>query len=112
MSESLPNPEVEQATLYGKTNEQWHDELTGDDLDTPGSRYGRTASDCAWWTVASMHGFIQAGGYVEDDPQLHAEFLMGLAVNDADDIAELVMDHWHELPEEVRAQLVTPEVTV
>lgn len=108
MTERMFGQQEEERLLYGRSNQDWHDELAGEDLPTPGTRYGETSSEVAWWAVGAMHGFEAAGGVIEDDPTPHAEFLMSCAVNDEDDIAELVFDHWSNLPQDVTVHLNTP----
>lgn len=106
----LPNP-LESTELEGHSLQQWHYMLTSDEsgeptghLLVPCSRYGRTGADVAWWAIACEVIYVDANG-PSDDAELALEFYMGLAVNDHDDIASLVKENWHAVPEALRPYL-------
>lgn len=111
MSESQPPPsELETYQLEGRSLNDWHRWLTTDfngkpagHLRTPGSRYGRNSDDCAWWALAAEVVYIEANG--PDDVEAGLDGLMGLAVNDHDDIGTLVYDYWHVIPPALQAML-------
>lgn len=99
-----PEPQVE-----GRTLTMWHRFLTTRDgeptghLETPGSRYGSTSNECAWWAVAALNAFDE---YVDElEADLVAEDLMGLAVNNHESIAELVGESEHLLPQWLKDEL-------
>lgn len=94
----------EQPPLYGKPVEQWHTELTGDDLDVPASRYGRTAGEVAWWAIGGLYAYDQYAGAI-DEPDSLAEHLMGYAVNDHPSIADLVKGAQAVIPKQVWTEL-------
>jgi hypothetical protein len=73
-----------------------HDEaiefLTADgDLLVPCSRYGRRSSDCAEvaWALAEIELDVNGDEPTEDS----LDYLMGLVVNDHDDVEYLIREH-------------------
>lgn len=90
--------------IEGRTLEEWHKHLTGDDLDCPGSRYGRTASACAWWPIATLHIFEQ---YTEITSSVEEFFdaEMRLVVNDYDSPEELVRENLAVVPRAILERL-------
>lgn len=105
MSEQLRgSPELRETKLYGRTSAEWHDVLTGDDLATPASRYGRSASGCAWWAVAALHADAEFGG-AADEPEMAASYYMSAAVNDHPAVEGLVKEARQAIPDEVWKQL-------
>lgn len=121
MSERLPKPSPESLEGYqlGDTSlREWHTRLTTDAatgerngyLATPGSRYGSTSDDCAYWALANGVACCHANGVEEDLPsslQDSLDYLMGLAVNDHPYIAEIALEYWEFLPAGLREQLGT-----
>src|SRR5437667_8320411 len=106
MNEGLSNYDrLEAVEVHGQSLVQWHKWLTTDEetgkptghLACPASRYGRIAADCAWWAIAGEIIYVEANGE-EGDPHTSLDYLMGLAVNDHDDIGTLVCDYWYVLP--------------
>jgi hypothetical protein len=67
------------------------EQLVGDDLRVPCSRYGRTASAVAPVAVAAAHAYAEASP-VEQQWNEHLSYIMGLAVNDHDDILYLLSE--------------------
>lgn len=104
MSERLPSPEHEPTTIAGRSPEDWHCTLTGDDLVVPCSRYGRSASEVAWWAVALL-AIYEASGAVAEDAEAISDFAMGLAVNDNADVALMIWEHWSDVPRQLQDQL-------
>ena len=105
--EQQPQPEQ----YLGHSFDDWHHYLITDDDGigrgddaTPCSRYGRDTETVAWWAIAGMWSFVTEAGEVEDLYGLLDE-LMGYAVNDNESVLTLVLDHWNELPEAIRANL-------
>lgn len=91
--------------LFGKSHTEWLQILTGDNRETPGNRYGRTAAECAPWAVAGLYAWEAAGGVMEDDPADLAEHFMSKAVNNHDGVYELVMMHRGSVPQELLERL-------
>ncbi|MEU2204244.1 hypothetical protein AB0P19_07075 [Microbacterium oleivorans] len=91
--------------LFGKSYDEWHTQLTGENLAVPASRYGRDASEVAWWAVASM---IIGNAYHAVEPgeeDAYAEHAMSSVVNDHESFGHFVKEHLHLLPQEVIEQL-------
>lgn len=106
MTERLPDPEsIDTYRLGERTLREWHDWLctdqaTGDPsghIETPTSRYGTTAEDVAWWSVAAQCIYVESSGE-PDNPEELATFMMGLAVNGHEDIEYMVIEHWQDIP--------------
>lgn len=101
-----PHVEVyEQAVIYDKTTEEWHEQLTTDEegkptghLATPGSRYGRTASDCAWWAVAALSAYETDD---LEDAELFVDHAMSRAVNDDAEVLSFIREYQDRIPREV-----------
>lgn len=115
MLERLPKPSPESLEEYhlgDASLRDWHTRLTTDTetgernghLATPGSRYGSTSDDCAYWALASEVAYAHANG-IDDDLVESLDSLMGLAVNDHPDIAQIALDYWEFLPAGLREQL-------
>lgn len=103
--ERQPSKEGElEPKLFGKTAEQWHAQLTGDNLDVPASRYGRNASEVAWWAVASLYIFDAYTGEPQD-MEHYAEEAMSQVVNDHESFEHFVKAHPEYVPASVRAHL-------
>jgi hypothetical protein len=66
-------------------------QLIGGNLGVPCSRYGRTASSVAPVAVAAAYAFAEASA-VESSWDEHLDYMMGLAVNDHDDILYLLSE--------------------
>lgn len=92
--------EQSQAQLYGRTISGWHEFLTGDNLAVPASRYGRNASECAWWAVGGLYLYRESQGQPEE-VEIFADELMGYAVNDHDTLEHAVMSMRPAIPKEV-----------
>lgn len=104
MSEHLPAPEEEPYKLYGKSVDEWHAQLTGDNLNVPASRYGRDASEVSWWAIAAVS--IHAVYLKEaDEIEGFAEHAMSLAVNDDATLGQFVEANKHWLPGRIQNQL-------
>jgi hypothetical protein len=104
---SQPSPERPEPAfgeLYGKTLEDWHALLTGDNLDVPVSQYGRNAADVAWAAIASIIIYDKYMGE-PDDIEAFAEHSMSLVVNDDKEIGRFIVEHLHMLPGEVLQHL-------
>lgn len=114
MSEQTPEqPETIHTYMLGdRSLADWHawlttDATTGEDtghLQAPGSRYGRTSRDCAYWAVAAETVYAHANG-VEDDLEGSFEFCMGLVVNDNVEIADMIREYLWVLPDDLKEQL-------
>lgn len=113
MSEMQPEAEtLATIMLHDLTLQAWHDWLltdpdTGewrDDL-VPCSRYGLSASSCAWWAIAAEVAYTGLGGVYDDSPEPGLHYLMGAAVNDSADLAELVASGWDYLPKPLQEQI-------
>lgn len=96
--------EVEATDLFGKSAAQWHAALTGEDLDTPGSRYGSKASQCAFWAVAALYVHREVGTDGEE-PEFLADEMMSYAVNGNELLGELVRAYKYAIPPELIAEL-------
>lgn len=96
MAEHLPNP-IEPEKLGEKTIAEWHAQLTGENLDVPCSRYGRNASEVAYWAIAAII-IYEAHMGEPDDIEAFAEHAMSLCVNDDDEIIHMVLENQHLLP--------------
>jgi hypothetical protein len=70
----------------GGTNNAGH-------LRVPCSRYGRTSDECA--PVAWRAAYLVAREVGEEVEPRDLDYAMGLVVNDADDIANLVREYGH-----------------
>lgn len=90
--------------LYGKTLSAWHAFLTGENLAVPSSRYGTTASECAWWAVAGLCAFTGELGEPHEVDVLVDE-LMSYAVNDNDSLEYLIRRNRTIIPREVIQRL-------
>jgi len=109
--EPKPESSLDTIMLDGRSLSEWHQFLTTGKhsglptghLEVPASRYGRTANEVAWYAVAA--GLVQAQ-HVDDSETAQAlDFLMNLAVNDHQDIADMVTEGWESLPPKLQEQL-------
>lgn len=100
--------------LHYRTLRGWHlwltmdpdtERFTGEDL-VPCSRYGRTGNDCAYWAIACECIYVDANGRNDDDdPREAMDFYMSLAVNDSDEVLDLVRENWHAVPDVLKPYL-------
>lgn len=112
--EQQPRDPLEAIEVHGESLRYWHKWLTTDEdtgeytghLLAPGSRYGRNAEDCAWWAVAAETIYVDANGN-DDAPKLSLGYFMGLAVNDSEHLADMVLEYWHAVPRPLRRMLGT-----
>lgn len=123
MSERQPIPKetVHEIKLYERSLIDWHkwllladDDTTCEDAATPGSRYGRTAYECAWYAVTGAFAYAAAGGVVEVGEDKHEaeillEDMMSLAVNDSPSVGELISQTWHDIPSALIERLINVE---
>lgn len=107
MSEKEPLPQSPEPWSHGRTIDEWHKHLTSDDLDTPGSRYGHTASGCAWWALAAfiVYDKLTDEADAEDKAEMLTEYFMAQAVNDNDGIHMMVTDNFELVPHVIRNEL-------
>jgi len=114
MTEQIPSRYTLDTYMLGDYSlRDWHHALTTDDkgkptggLACPVSRYGRTATDCAYWAIAAEVIYVDSNGLSEaDDLAADIELAMGLVVNDHPDIAGLVRDYGYALPMALRKML-------
>jgi len=94
----------EQQLVFGKSASDWHAQLTGDNLEVPASRYGRNASEVAWWAVASLYVYSAFYGE-QEDAEGYAENAMSMVVNDHESIVHFIREHKHYVPKEVVDEL-------
>lgn len=105
---------LDRLTLYGRTLYDWHrwlthDAVTGEPtghLKCPCSRYGIDSEDCAWWAIA-LECVIEDVNGPSQDPEGAMDSAMGLAVNNHDDVGDLVYDYWFSIPAALRKKLGT-----
>lgn len=102
--ERFTPPQDPETTVVGRSLDDWHQTLTGDDLAVPCSRYGRSASEVAWWAVALLV-IYEASGAVAEDADAISDFAMSLVINDCADVALMISEHWSDVPREVQEQL-------
>jgi hypothetical protein len=97
---------MEAVELHGQSLRQWYERLTNEGASdvVPCSRYGRTGADVAWWALACEAIYVHANGE-DDDPQVALDYLMSLAVNDSDNVLELVRSCWYAVPEVLKPYL-------
>lgn len=108
---SIP-AELDHYILGGRSLQDWHDFLTTDHyngqpaghLETPGSRYGSTANQAAWWAIAGYAAYSYATGDDHEAAQ-NMDHFMGMAVNDVPLLAELVKDFRWVVPTELDGML-------
>jgi hypothetical protein len=111
MSERPPQSVLETYVVDGRSLADWHTYLTTDRetgepngyLQTPGSKYGSTADECAWWAVAahSTYAYLQGAVGEEYDAEQSMEIFMELAVNDDWTLVHLVREMHGVLPSEL-----------
>lgn len=111
MSEHLPhNPEQEPHLISGRTVEDWAKFLTTHDgepaghLAAPGSRYGRTADECAPWAIALL-AIYEANGTEPEEAEAVIDGAMSAVVNDHEEVAELIREYKYLLPPELAEEL-------
>lgn len=105
--ENEPKPYL----LLGETIETWHQHAIGDpisdeydpDAIVPCSRYGRTASEVAWYAVGGLIAYEEAAG-IENQVEaiMLLDELMNFVVNDHPSIADLICQTWNAIPPELR----------
>jgi hypothetical protein len=112
VSERPRRSALETYIVDGRSLAEWHTYLTTDketgnttryDL-TPGSRYGDTADECAWWAIAAHSAFtyfLGSTGREPDPPEESVEICMYLAVNDDRTLGNLVWEYRGVLPPEL-----------
>jgi hypothetical protein len=108
---SLPLPETMDTYMIGdRSLADWHQWLTTEDgedvghFGTGGSRYGATASQCAYWAIAGEVVYVHSVG-LPDDIQSSLDHAMGLAVNDSDAVGEMVRDNLWLIPNDLAEKL-------
>lgn len=97
-------PEARSQSLFGRTVSEWHTFLTGPNLDVPSSRYGRNASEVAWWAVASLVIYDAYMGEPDEIDEF-ANHSMSMVVNDDDSVGKFVEANREFLPQEVLRNL-------
>lgn len=103
---------LETYQLGDRTLQQWHDWLTTDrttgepsgHLDAPGSRYGSTSDDCAWWAIAVECVYAESNG-LPDEPEESMDFAMGLVVNDSSEVETMLRDRWFAVPDALKEKV-------
>lgn len=113
MSERPPEPEtLDTYVVARKSLRQWLGWLnthpdTGEDLThhrTPGSRYGRTGGETAYFALAAALVYVELVGFGGDKEEF--EISLGtyqhLAVNDRPEVAEMIADSWYVVPQCIR----------
>lgn len=101
--------ELDTYEIGGRSLRQWFDWLTTDRdtgqyagyLDVPCSRFGTTAADCAWWTLAFQCAYVEASGEL-DDPEASMHEAMGWCVNDSTEVAGLIAEYWSAIPQSIK----------
>lgn len=108
---SSPDP-LEELEISGQSVASWHAWLCttpeGEyrpDLGTPGSRYGRSSNDTAWYALSAAFLAEEISGVIPDDPEAAMDFAMSLSVNDYPSIAQIINDHWDRLPSALQDML-------
>jgi hypothetical protein len=112
MSERPPQPSVLETYIVDRRSLQgWHDWLltdgkTGEYIgwdETPGSRYGSTRDECAWWAVAahSTYTYLQSAVGEHYEAAESVEIFMELAVNNDWKLVHLVREMQGVLPREL-----------
>jgi hypothetical protein len=113
VSERPPESEsvLETYIVDGRSLAAWHTYLTTDKetgepngyLDTPGSKYGSKADECAWWAVAahSTYTYLQGAVGEEYDAEESMALFMELAVNNHWGLVHLVREMKDVLPSEL-----------
>jgi len=99
-ADAEPEPPKPETSIYGRTVNQWHRFLTGENLDVPSSRYGRNASEVAWWAIASIIIYNEYAGEPDEIDEF-ADNAMSMVVNDHASTGPFVREHAHLLPPEV-----------
>lgn len=110
-----PETELDTYELHGSTLREWYDFLTHDHdgqpnghLAVPSSRYGTTGEACAWWALAFQCAYVDASGEV-DDPEASVDEAMSMCVNDNGDVAGLIAEFWHAIPQVIKDQIGTED---
>jgi hypothetical protein len=102
MSESFPEQEtLSTIELHGRSLQHWIDWLSRDPGQVPCSRYGRYSDECAPYAVAAEWAFVSNCGD-DHEGQIALDWLMGLTVNDHDDIAYMIREHGQHIPQALR----------
>ena len=115
MSESAPDDsELSTIIIHGKSAEEWHrwlitDQKTGEshaDAVVPCSRYGSNGEEGAYWALACELIYCEANGDNSDeDPHEALDWYMSLAVNDHQDVLDLVLNYWYAVPDALKPYL-------
>jgi hypothetical protein len=114
--ERAPEPEsLDNYLLAGKSLHQWRGWLTVNHTTganeshkrTPGSRYGRTSDECAWYVLAATVAYTESADYPNSFSavEITMDTCQSLAVNDSPEVAEMIVDSWHVIPECLRAMI-------
>lgn len=97
--------------LGPRTIPEWHQHLTTSPdgtpeghLACPGSRYGRTSDEAAWFAIGLAAVYANANG-VDEEFEGTVDHCMDLAVNDHADVATLIVDNWYALPRVIKEQI-------
>lgn len=100
--------------LAGRSLAGWHrwlcvDQETGVDqtlAQTPCSRYGNTASDTAFFALAAAIAHLDARPLSEyETAEELVGYLQGLAVKDSPDVARMIFDSWHLMPQCLKEEI-------
>lgn len=110
-SDDFYRPRIEvynKAVVLGYNAEDWHQQLVPTRregyLETPGSRYGTNADQCAWWAVAALSVYEHGGGE-PDEAGLFLEYAMSCITNDDEDIGRFLQNNVTVIPKELRRRL-------
>ena len=97
--------------LGTRTIPEWHHHLTTSPdgipeghLACPGSRYGSTSDEAAWFAIGLAAVYANANG-VDEEFEGTVDRCMSLCVNDSPEPAELILDHWFAMPRELKEQI-------
>jgi hypothetical protein len=101
-------PELETYFIGGRSVSAWHEFLTTDHYtglpngheSVPASRYGRTASEAAWWAIAAHAAYTYATGD-DNEPEQSLDYFMSLAANDEPSVYGLVSEFRWVIPTEL-----------
>lgn len=76
------------------------DDREGSGGRVPCSRYGTYSDDCQPWAILAASVYLEANGTMPDEAGVLGE-MMGLVVNNHDDIASLIYENWYGLTKRV-----------
>lgn len=107
-----PKLTLDQLELNGHSLTFWHSWLITDresgesnaHLLTPTSRYGLCADQCSWAALA-LECVVQDANGPADDIEASLEFDMSLVVNNHQDVEDLLLENWENVPEALREML-------